>query len=186
MITFSEVIDAAIMSAALGFIFMDAFPKRHKVEDYLKPKSFDWDAFWFACAVTAPSVIIHELGHKFTAIAFGLHATFHAAYTWLFFGVLLKVLNTGLIFFVPGYVAIAGVAPPLHFAIVAFAGPFWHLILWYGPKLVLKHHKHMRHNTKFFLILLSKINGFLLVFNLLPIPGFDGFSIYPNLFKVFF
>ncbi len=189
LFSLSEIVDAIIMSAALGFIFMDAFPHRprHITAEYFSSfQRFDWSSFWFACAVTVPSIILHEMGHKFLALSFGLGATFHAAYTWLLFGIVLKVLNTGLIFFIPGYVSISGAGLPLQMALVALAGPIWHLILWLIPKALLQSNVHFRHNTKFFLLLLAHINKFLLIFNLLPIPGFDGFSIYLNLYRAFF
>ena len=178
------------MSAALGYIFMDAFPHRPRkiTEEYYASfqRHFDWNNFWFACAVTVPSIILHEMGHKFVAMWFGLGATFHAAYTWLLLGILLKILNTGLIFFIPGYVSMSGTGLPLQMALVAFAGPFWHLILWLGSKSILKSNHRLHHNTKFFLLLLGHVNKLLLIFNLLPIPGFDGFSVYYNLYRAFF
>ena len=177
------------MSAALGYIFMDAFPAhpRRITEAYFQQfQGFRWHDFWFACAVTAPSIILHEMGHKFVAMAYGLSATFHAAYTWLFLGIGLKLLNTGLIFFIPGYVSIGPGGGALQMAFVALAGPIWHLLLWGGSKIALDSDKKIPHNTRFFLLLLGHINKFLLIFNLLPIPGFDGFSVYLNLYRAFF
>ncbi|HLD05873.1 MAG TPA: M50 family metallopeptidase [Candidatus Nanoarchaeia archaeon] len=189
MFTFMEIIDAAIMSAAMGYIFMDAFPQhpRRVTSTYFQQfQGFRWPDFWFACAVTAPSIILHEMGHKFVAMAYGLNATFHAAYSWLMLGIGLKLLNTGLIFFIPGYVSIGPIGSSLQMALIALAGPIWHLLLWGGSKLVLNSGKKIPHNAKFFLMLLGHINGFLLIFNLLPIPGFDGFSVYLNLYRAFF
>lgn len=190
LFTFSELIDALIMSAALGYIFMNAFPQRPRqvTETYYESfqKQFNWQDFWFACAVTVPSVILHEMGHKFVAMAYGLNATFHAAYTWLLFGIALKLLNTGLIFFIPGYVSIGAGGTPLQMAFIALAGPIWHLILWGGSKMALNSGKKIPHTMRFFLLLLGHINKFLLIFNLLPIPGFDGFSVYLNLYRAFF
>ncbi|MEK6962841.1 MAG: M50 family metallopeptidase [Nanoarchaeota archaeon] len=189
LFTFSELIDVLIMSLALGYIFMDAFPQhpRRITEKYFQQfQGFRWQDFWFACAVTAPSVILHEMGHKFVAMAYGLSATFHAAYTWLLFGIVLKLLNTGLIFFIPGYVSIGNGGTHLQMAFIALAGPIWHLLLWGGSKIALNSGKKIPHTIRFFLLLLGHINKFLLIFNLLPIPGFDGFSVYLNLYRAFF
>jgi len=46
-----------------------------------------WKDFKFAIIITAPAVILHELAHKFVAMAMGLTATFHAWYTGLGIGV---------------------------------------------------------------------------------------------------
>jgi Zn-dependent protease len=35
------------------------------------------------------------------------------------------------------------------------------------------------------LVITSKINMFLFIFNMIPIPGFDGFQIISNIIRVF-
>ncbi|MEK6849690.1 MAG: hypothetical protein AABY01_03925, partial [Nanoarchaeota archaeon] len=74
-ITLYEILDVLIMTLGVGYIFMDIF----------RPKgaAFNLHALWLSCLVTAPGIILHELSHKFTAIAFGAEATFHAAYKFL-------------------------------------------------------------------------------------------------------
>ncbi|MCK5107843.1 MAG: hypothetical protein KAQ83_03890 [Nanoarchaeota archaeon] len=95
MFNFHEILDIVIMSLAMGFIFKDVFKKPGHAYDpinYYK-KNFNWDDFKFAVMVTAPAVILHEFGHKFTAIAFGATATFNAAYLFLAIGLVMKLLN---------------------------------------------------------------------------------------------
>jgi len=185
-----EIIDILIMTAAVGFIFKDAFGHAaHKREDY-EPlvhykRGFDFESFKFAAIVAAPAVILHELGHKFVAISFGFNATFHAAYFWLLIGVVLKLMNFGFIFFVPAYVSYAGAVSPLQSSLVAFAGPFVNLLLWIVPMIVLRQNLRMKSMTRSFLLLTSKINMFLFIFNMLPIPPFDGYHVFQGIFGLF-
>ncbi len=180
LVSLGEIIDFVIMSLIVGFIFSDFFMFR---KSYSK---FDWKSILFATAVTAPAIVLHELAHKFVAVAFGLTATFHAAYLWLVFGLILKALSPGFIFFVPAYVTITGQSTPLTQTIVSVAGPLTNLALFCIAWAVLAL-KVVRNNIGiFFLKLTKRINGFLFVFNMIPIPGFDGFQFFSGLFKIFF
>jgi len=119
-------------------------------------------------------------------MGFGLQAVFNAAYGWLGFGLLLKLLNVGFIFFVPAYVSINGIGSPLVFSTIAFAGPFMNLILWLGAAYALKQKKLVKEKYLPFVYLTKQINMFLFIFNMLPIPGFDGFKVYQGLFQLIF
>jgi Zn-dependent protease len=186
-----EILDIIIITLAVGFIFKDIFHYKPRVEvitpdDYLKPrKRLNWTDFWFAAAVVAPSIILHEFGHKFIAIIFGMIASFHAAYLWLVIGIALKLISSGFIFFVPAYTAISGTGSALQFASISFAGPAVNLLIWLAGLIVLKKVK-LKRNQYHFLFLVSRINMFLFIFNMLPIPGFDGFGVFSELFKVLF
>ena len=176
--TFRELLDVVIMTVAVGYIFMDLF-SRH-------PFGFDKRAFVFACLVTAPALIVHELAHKFVALSFGLQATFHAAYFWLLIGMVLKMLRFGFIFFVPAYVSIGGgQLAPLASSLIAFAGPFLNFVLFVVAWALL-HKRRMKRNTFIFLQVTKQINLFLFVFNMLPIPFFDGMKVYEGIFHVLF
>ena len=180
-----EIFDIVFMTVILGIIFADVFRRfRHPYSFYGRPR-FDWEGLKFAMMVTAPAVILHEFGHKFVAMAFGLQATFNAAYGWLMFGLLLKMLNVGFIFFVPAYVSIQGNATPAVFSLVAFAGPAVNLLLWLGARYVLN--KNLVKKKYLPLVYLTKqINMFLFIFNMLPIPAFDGFKVYQGLLQTIF
>ncbi|MFH1212036.1 MAG: hypothetical protein V1659_03855 [Candidatus Woesearchaeota archaeon] len=192
IITIMEIIDALAMILAVGFIFRDAFvPQARNAAHNLarlmgRGKSFDWGNFWFACAIVAPAILLHELAHKFVALGFGMEAVFHTFYLGLAIGLVLKLINFGFIFFVPGYVAISGTGTPLQFTIISFAGPFVHLILWLGSWLLLSKVKKMSKRTEFSLILIKKINLFLFILNMLPIPGLDGFKVYSGIIQMLF
>lgn len=185
LISFRELIDILIMTVAVGYIFLDMFRVRAAL-----PGQFDWKALQFACLVTAPALIAHELAHKFTALAAGLEATFHAAYTWLAIGVALKLFHAPFIFFVPGFVSIGCATLPCNpspwiLALTAFAGPALNGVLYLASFAVLKYHKRSGRRWFAFWFLTRRINGFLFLFNMLPIPGFDGFSVYSNLWNAF-
>ena len=175
---FRELLDVVIMTVAVGYIFMDLF-SRH-------PIGFDKRAFIFSCLVTAPALIAHELAHKFVALGFGLQATFHAAYFWLLLGIVLKMVRFSFIFFVPAYVSIGGAQlAPLASALIAFSGPFLNFVLFFVSWALLRQ-KRMKRSTFMLLHVTKQINLFLFVFNMLPIPFFDGMKVYQGLFQGLF
>ncbi len=179
MLSLQETFDIVLMTLVTGYIFMDVFRARFAVS------RFDARAFWLSCAVTGSSIVLHEMGHKFTAITAGIAATFHAHYGFLFVGVLLKVLHFPFLFIVPGYVSMAESGAPLVQAAIAFAGPFVHLVLWRGSAYMLSR-RAPRSKTRFiFLVGLREINRLLFILNLLPIPPLDGFHVVRNLYAAF-
>ena len=189
--TIFELLDMIVMILAIGYIFHDVFRVQYNnpVERFLqKKRGFLWHDFWFACSVVAPAILLHELGHKLLAVSFGLNATFHAAYGWLLIGIVLKLLSFGFIFFVPAFVSITGAATPLQDAIISFAGPGVNLILWICSLLVIRNAKAFKlgPRSRYYFGLTKQINMFLFIFNMIPFPFFDGFSVFSNLFKVFF
>ena len=184
LITVREIIDILIMTAVLGYIFMDYIkPSRHI--DLLRRVGFDWNAFKFSILIIGPGVILHELGHKFVAMAFGLVATFKMWTTGLLFGVVLKLLHSPLIILAPGYVDISGGAY-ISRALIAFAGPGVNVLLFGIASVVLKKKKRMTQREYTIWHITKKINLFLFIFNMIPIPPLDGSKVFYNLFKAFF
>lgn len=186
--TIAELFDLIAMTAIVGLIFMNLFresikPKEHEPLAYYKTgHSFDWNSFKFSIMAVAPAIALHELGHKFVAIGYGLQATFHAAYFWLFIGLALSLMNFRFIFFVPAYVAITGEAGPLPYALTSAAGPFMNLLLWIGAVIALKSKKLKKKH--FPLIHITKqINMFLFFFNLLPFGPFDGAKFFGGMIE---
>ena len=189
MFTLMEIIDILVMTLAVGYIFKDVF-SFHKIHDTAdivlhRGKRLDLEAFKFACAVTAPAIILHELGHKFVAMSYGLTAEFHAAYFWLGFGVIMKLLNTGFIFFVPAYVSTYG-STLLQGSLISGAGPAVNLLIWLSAILVLKYGNVKKRATLVFWVMKKQINLFLFIFNMIPIGFFDGANIVSGLFRVLF
>lgn len=185
-ITLQEIIDLVIMTFAIGYIFSDFF-KREPLEGYdpltyyKKPQL--WENVKFASMIAAPAIVLHELAHKFMAMAFGASATLHAPYFWYLAVVLLKMMNFPLLFFVGGYVTHTSL-PPLESSIVAIAGPLTNLILWLSCLMATKYRLI---NKKYYKILVpvAKLNMFLFIFNMIPLPGFDGYNFITSLFQAF-
>lgn len=182
------------MTVAIGFVFKDFFKPR--IDYSADPVSYyqksSMSNLKFAIIVTAPAVILHEFGHKFIAMAFGMNATFHAAYTWLLIAVILKLFNSRFLFIVPAYVSwsctntlcLARInSLPIIPGLIAFAGPGINLLIWLSSWYVYKNFK-LKTNIHQILVLTSKINMFLFIFNMLPIPGFDGFHIFSTIFNL--
>jgi len=191
LFTIREIIEALVLTGVVGWIFMDVFSPTRTPEDYLRTarkKLLSFDAWKFSALLVAPAIILHELGHKFVALAFGLQAVFHAAWLWVGLGVIMKLVS-GFIFFVPAYVSISGVAPAWAFASVALAGPLVNFVLW-GLALVAPDiRKNMRgrritQRELQYWVLFGKINLFIGVFNMIPIPGFDGSKVFFYLFEL--
>ena len=181
-----EVIQALIISAALGFMFQDVFSKpRDENFDPLRDarrKRFRVEDFLFAVCVTAPAVVLHELGHKFVALAFGATAQFSASFGGLALGIFLKLVNSPFIFFVPAYVSISSI-PNLEASFVALAGPLVNLLIFVVSTLLLRYRKFSR-STNLAIALTRRINLLLFIFNMLPLPGFDGFHFIASLISV--
>lgn len=187
MLTVMEIIDIIIMTFAIGYIFSDFF-KREPLEGYdplkyyRKPPLFE--NIKFAAMIAAPAVVFHELAHKFVAMAFGATATLHAPYFWYIMVILLKLMRFPLLFFVGGYVSHTPL-PFLESSIVAIAGPLTNLILWLTSLAIVKHRLIDRKYYKI-IIPMGKLNMFLFIFNMIPLPGFDGYHFFSSIFRAFF
>lgn len=132
--------------------------------------------------ILVPSIGLHEMGHKFTAIALGFESTIHANYSMLALAFVMK-LFTGFVFLAPAYALTRGFFTPLDNFLISFAGPLMNLVLWWLSYMILKYAK-TNHKTEVLLGNVGRVNKFLFFFNLIPIPGFDGFSVWTSLFKM--
>lgn len=189
-----EVLDIVIMSVFLGWLFEDLLrPKTllnvdddSIVNQYLGGQGGKWyqSNFFFSVMVVAPAVILHELGHKFVAMSFGLEATFFAFYHDPFtlglaaLAAFLKLSGFGFVFIVPGFVAISAGASSMERFWIAFAGPLVHAVFFIGSVLVEKFANNLSARTKEYVYLSKWINGLLFLINMLPIPGIDGWTVY--------
>jgi Zn-dependent protease len=195
MFSLAEIGDIIIMSLALGFIFGDIFKREQKIkketdEDYDPIEAararheimgINWEGMKFAMAVTAPAIILHEFGHKFTAMAFGYSATFHAAYIWLVLGILMKLMKFPFVFFVPAYVSYNAPIASFKTAAIAFSGPAVNLLLFLIPLAILTFAKKIPKKYVPWLVLTKNINIFLFFFNMIPIGLFDGAHVLAGL-----
>jgi Zn-dependent protease len=89
---------------------------------------------------------------------------------------------------VPAYVSIAGAGlTPLNHSAVAFAGPAVNLLLFALPFLLIRTKVLLKKHKQYLpaLVMMSRINLFLFIFNMLPIPMFDGWSVYSGIIHAF-
>ncbi len=192
IITLPEIVDIIVMTVAIGYIFSKFF-RRTPQEGYdpltYYRKNTLVEDIKYGAMIAAPAVVLHELAHKFVAMGFGASATLHAP---SFFGIpygmyllviLLIHLNFPILFFVGGYVSHTAL-PPLASSMVAFAGPLTNLLLWLiGMSLI----KYKLIDRKYYMTIgmMAKLNLFFFAFNMIPIPGFDGFHVFRGLIQAF-
>jgi Zn-dependent protease len=186
-----EIIDMIIMALAIGYIFSGFLRKPTVVQgdnyDPLKhysKKSQRWENIKFAALAAGPAVILHELAHKFVAMSFGAKAVLYAPYGFYLLVILLKAIGFPFIFFVGGFVAHTAL-PPFQSSIVALAGPLTNFLMWLIITISIKNNSLKK---KYYPIAvpLARISLFLAIFNMLPLPGFDGFNFFSNLFSFIF
>lgn len=196
-LSFMEIIDIFLMTFGIGFIFIDIYRQLYPTKYqniHIVTKAgfagFNFKEILMSGLMVAPGIILHEMGHKFVAIALGIQAVFHAAYIWLFAGILIKLSGFPFIFFVPGYVSHTTTTYGQN-ALISIAGPAMNFILWGLASLFLmyinKNHANKKLMKKYhkwipFLLLTKRINMFLFVFNMLPIPPFDGYHFFHSLY----
>ncbi|MFA5141475.1 MAG: M50 family metallopeptidase [Candidatus Woesearchaeota archaeon] len=179
----TEIFDILVMAAVIGYLFKDIFNRYGKQAYDPLNQTTDYRPFMYAVITVGSSILLHELFHKFIAMSLGLTATFHAAYNFLFFGLLLRLMGVGYIFFVPAYVSHTATTG-LNSALIAFGGPLANLLIWLACYVIIK--ENMAKKKYLPLIYFTKyINGFLFVVNMLPIPGLDGFWVYTGLLSLF-
>ncbi len=204
--TIPEFLDVIIMSACIGYIFSGYFSKFNKFKKpdqygIIHKNRFSWHDFYFSICLIGPAILLHELGHKFVAMAFGFNATFYSAISinkiihgmpffdfasiLMIIAIIMTYFGSSFLFFVPAYVDFGATATALQQTLIAFAGPFVNLVLWLGSAWIIKN-KKLSQKYYIFLMLTSKINMVLFIFNMLPIPGFDGFKVYSGLFSLLF
>jgi Zn-dependent protease len=187
VVSLMEIIHLVIMTAALGYIFMNFIKSPTTVNSMLEPKKgFNWQDFKFAALVTAPGIILHEMGHKFVGLAMGIQTVFSASYFGLFLGMFLKWIGSPFIIFAPGYVALSGTITHFQAFLTSFAGPFMNLALFFIAYLILERKKHLTRTQAIALYLTKQINLFLFIFNMIPFPPFDGYMVFTSLFKLIF
>ena len=185
-ITTREIIDIIIMTLAIGYIF-STFIKRQPEEDYDPIKFYQKNKIWedikFGTIIAAPAIVLHELAHKFVAMSFGAVATLHAPINWYVLIIILRILRFPLIFFVGGYVTHTPLLP-LQSSLVSIAGPLTNIVLFLILTSLIKFNLV---NRKYYRIvgISAKINIFLAAFNMIPIPGFDGYNFIRSLITYF-
>lgn len=181
-ISLFEIFDIVVMSLAIGFIFKDIFKKLNI--NHSRKSSF-FEDMKLSVMIAAPAIVLHELAHKFVAMGFGAEATLHAPYGMYLIVILLKLVHFPLFFIVGGYVS-HNITAALPSALIALAGPLINFLIWGCLVFVMNY--MLVNKKKYYNILfpMARLNLFLAAFNMLPIPGFDGFHFFGNIYHVLF
>ena len=125
--------------------------------------------------------IFHELGHKLSAMHYG----YWAEYKMWVHGLIIALISSffGFIFAAPGAVYIYG--PNMsdrENGIISLAGPIINIVITIIFLIILSLIGNSLYNDTYMIIALiciigAKINSFLALFNLLPIPTLDGSKV---------
>ncbi len=187
LFTINELIDLVIMILAIGYIF-STFVKRKPISGY-DPLAYYQrqpiiEDIKYGAMIAAPAIVLHELAHKFVAMGFGATAILHAPINWYIIIIIMRLLNFPLLFFVGGYVTHTYL-PPLQSALVAAAGPLMNLLLFGIARLILKF-KLVDRKYYEVVAISGRLSMFLFIFNMIPLPGFDGFHFFTELIKFIF
>ncbi len=182
--TLLEIIEIIITMFIVGYIFSGFIKKpRHPFDELMKKRElFNWEDVKYATMITAPALVLHELGHKFASLAFGIPSHFHAILSggsfvvfMTVFAIALKVFGSPFIILAPGFVAIEGSATPQVMAMIAFAGPAVNLALWAISGWMLKKGRWRHWHRELWLS--KQINMWLFIFNMIPIGPLDGAKV---------
>lgn len=178
----TEIFNSIVLAAGIGYIFKDMFTKDKVSYTGFVIQQSPYKPYLLAIYAVFPAILIHELFHKFTALYFGAGAIFHTSYIFLAIGILLKLVGSPFLIIAPAYVAITGHITGLQSALIAFAGPFANFLLWILASIMLnpriKAFSWVRKNEDAYTVIVAmrRINIFLAIFNIIPIPGFDGYQ----------
>jgi Zn-dependent protease len=138
--------------------------------------------FWISALTVGVGFIFHELMHKYLAQRYKLWAEFRASYKML--GLALLFSLAGFIIAAPGGVVSKGYLSTEKRGKVAIAGPLTNLALALSFAALLIFYQAGTLGRIFSFG--WTINSLLALFNLLPIPGFDGRQVYLWNKKIYF
>ena len=180
-ISLFEIFGIAIVSAVVAYIFSGY------MQMYLGGigSRLNWQTLKLSLIVSAPAIILHELGHKFVGLAFGLPAVFKVFWEGLGLALILRWINSPILLLAPAYVVIPEALPIQKF-FIAFAGPAVNLVLWLGAGYYLKTNKTLGKKKLLVVGMTKQINKWLFIFNMIPIPPLDGFSVVTSLYHLIF
>jgi len=114
--------------------------------------------------------VLHELAHKYIAQYYSCYAEFRANDQALIIGLVLSIF--GFVLAAPGAVCVRGASKEQH-GRIALAGPLANIILALISSALLSNGIAPTISMYAF-----KINALLAVFNLLPLPAFDGRAVF--------
>ena|SRR3989344_1335510 len=167
----TEIFYIILLTLVIGYIFSGYI----RIPG-LYSRGFNWRGIKFAIIVTAPAIILHELGHKFVGLILGYSAMFFIWWPGLILGIFLRIIGSPFLILAPGYVSVNPTVP-LELSAIAFAGPFINLVLFSTAILILRFKRRLRRKGFLFWHLTKVINMWLFIFNMIPIPPLDGSKV---------
>ena len=148
---------------------------------YYVPVSGDWLAglfiFGLFAVVLTASFFAHEIAHKVTAQKRGLWAEFRLT-LWGALLTLISVISPLLKIIAPGAVVVSGSSTSQEMGRISLAGPATNIVLsviLFSLALAASAQQSLVYDI---LLLAALLNGFMAVFNLVPIGMLDGFKIF--------
>lgn len=158
-----------LISLAFAILFSGGY-------NFLASLNFSFVIAFFVSAFTVGiSFLFHELMHKYIAQKYGLWAEFRASYNFLFLAILFSFF--GFIIAAPGAVLIQGWVTKEKNGKISLAGPLTNIILALLFFIFLLFFKAGGILEMLFSYGLT-INSLLALFNLIPLPPFDGQKVY--------
>ena len=180
--TIPEIMGIIVVAFYTSYIFSAFIKKPRAYLEYDSPTNTIFEDMKFAAYIVVPAVILHEMAHKFTALALGFSSEFMAFYQsgWTLglaiFSIVLRVIHAPFIILVPGFVLIPANVDPISTGMIAFAGPLTNIILYGIAAYLLKSH-YLNHNQAIIAHLTKRVNLWLFIFNMIPIGIFDGAKV---------
>ncbi len=181
--TESEIFNIIITTLVIGYIFSAYIPL--ELSFFKKGK---YQQLKFAMLLSAPAIILHELGHKFASVAFGIPAYFEIWWVGIVIALFLRFVGSPFMIIAPGYVGIQGSTSDVSMMIIAFAGPLINILLYFLSGYLLKTSWIRVRKRKYIPLLMmsQKLNLWLFIFNMIPIPPLDGSKVIGGLISMVF
>ncbi len=167
-----EIREIAISVVVLTLAFAIVFSQWFQA---LADGTLDNFVAWLAVSalLVVTGFVLHELGHKFAAQAFGAWAEYRMYPRGLILALVVALL--GFIFAAPGAVYIQGMIGKRQNGIISIAGPAVNLLV--GSLCLVLASVAGEGIGAFILLMLARVNLILALFNLIPFPPLDGSKV---------